>query len=132
MNTLFSRGFVPMDISHNDEGMYGLLVSAGLQVDGWQIVRLPYNVSTIEEVQVALRERGLTPWGISVHGNEALVLGLDESGDVEPREVALLSHGTRIDVYTEAINHAVQQQELYPWGFSIIDNQLLVQYIQND
>jgi hypothetical protein len=132
MNTLIQRDLVPMDISETDEGLYGLFISDGFGVSGWQIVNLPFNTATIEEVHTILSDRGLSPWGLTVRGQQASILALDEAEGRAPRNVVLLSHRFNLDSYFPAINEAVQQRNLYPWGLAIAENQLLIQYARNN
>ena len=132
MNTLVERGLVPMDISQTAEGLYALLIDDGFSVSGWQIVTMPFNLTNIEQVQSALTQRGLSPWGVSVNDDTAYILALDEDDDVDPRTTTVLAHRFHVDSYFPAINAAVQERNFYPWGLTVADNQLLVQYIRNN
>ncbi len=130
MNTLVERGLVPMDISHTDDGVYALLISDGFGIDNWVIVNMPFNTANIEQVQDALTQGNMSPWGLSVNDDTAYVLGVSETRSEAAKEAILLTHRFHVDSYFPAINDAVQQRRLYPWGLAIADDQLLVQYVQ--
>ena len=127
MAELLQSGATPMGMARHDGGLTLLTVRSAIPIQNWGLLTVPLNLQSIAQVIRDQEERGFSAWALSDYRDQAWILFMRES-DAAPRRYATVqSYLLDADNYIPGIDAAVSNR-LIPWGFTITEGEIFVQY----
>ncbi len=127
VSQLISSGFVPFDISHDDDGLFILFLDVPFKLEAWRIERLNYNLTDMQGSIANWEAAGFEAWGVSIHKDDAWILFIKPQNKNEISRSTLNAYRYDASVFTQAINNSVRSL-LYPWGLSIAGEEIIIHY----
>ena len=127
MEAFVQAGWVPMDISHDSEGLYCLFLKIPLEIEEWRIASVRFNIVDIERTIDRFEADGFSAWGLSLYDDDVWLLFLRERNTQFPRRANLGIYRFFTENYTAGINQSIAADR-YPWGLARHGAEILVEY----
>jgi hypothetical protein len=131
---LLKEGWVPMDIAKTEKGITMLYVKGGtvedITVDGWRIAKSEMNTDTLQNVLSDFREKGFTPWGLSLDGKDVWYLFIDDN-TAQNKQFFVEGYKLDSDYVKKSITDDINNGWM-PWGMMMENLSTFILYTKSN
>lgn len=124
---IIQNGWIPMDISKTDTGMYVLFINTDAEIEGWRISTISNDTSDKNQLISDFYSKGFHCYGISFDKSRTWYLFLKMPG-LEGKKMTLLKHRNLPDVISRSIDKEIDNAWI-PWGFMLEEKYIYILYM---